>query len=151
MADWKDDLADAVSNKLTKEQQDAEAFNNKQRVIKERVRAIWDGIGTAISAASAKINQRAGKQLVAPSPPQLELTQQELIQISFMAESPIVGTLIWHLDNDGITMSILGRPSGEREYKFIVAENGEVLLQSNISTVDGEGLAREFMQTLTMQ
>ena len=37
MADWKDDLADAVSNKLTKEQQDAEAYNNKQRLIKERV------------------------------------------------------------------------------------------------------------------
>jgi hypothetical protein len=151
MADWKDDLADAVSNKLTKEQQDTEAFNNKQRLIKERVRAIWDGIEIAISAASAKINQRAGKQLVAPSSPQLELTQQELIQISFMAESPIVGTLIWRLDTDRITMSIPGHPRGEREYKFIVGDNGEVLLQSNTSTVDGEGLAREFMQTLTMQ
>jgi hypothetical protein len=151
MADWKDDLADAVSNKLTKEQQDTEALNNKQRLIKERVRAIWDGIETAISAASAKINQRAGKQVIAPSPPQLELTQQELIQISFMTESPIVGTLIWRFDTDRITMSIPGHPRGEREYKFIVADNGEVLLQSNISTVDGEGLAREFMQTLTMQ
>jgi hypothetical protein len=47
-------------------------------------------------------------------------------------------------------MSIPGHPTGEREYKFIVADNGEVLLQSNISTIDGEGLAREFMQTLTM-
>jgi hypothetical protein len=34
MADWKDDLADAVSNKFTKEQQDTEASNNKQRFIK---------------------------------------------------------------------------------------------------------------------
>ena len=67
-----------------------------------------------------------------------------------MAESPNVGTLIWHLDTDRITMSIPGQPTGEREYKFVVAENGEVLLQSNISTVDGEGLAGEFMQTLTM-
>ena len=151
MADWKDDVADAASNKLTKERQDTEAFNNKQRLIKERAQAIWDGIETAISAASAKINQRAGKQVIAPSPPQLELTQQKLIQISFMTESPSVGTLIWRLDSDRITMSIAGHPRGEREYKFIVADNGEVLLQSEVSTVDGEGLAREFMQTLTMQ
>ena len=53
-------------------------------------------------------------------------------------------------DTDRITMSIPGHPTGEREYKFIVADNGEVLLQSNISTIDGEGLAREFMQTLTI-
>jgi hypothetical protein len=46
MADWKDDLADAVSNKFTKEQQDTEAFNNKQRLIKERAQAIWDGINS---------------------------------------------------------------------------------------------------------
>ena len=141
MADWKDDLADAVSTQLTKEQQDMEASNSEQRLIKERVRAIWDGIETAVSAASAKINQRAGKQIIAPSPPQLELTQQELIQISFMAECPIVGTLIWRFDPDRITMSIPGHARGEREYKFIVADNGEVMLQSNVSTVDGEGLA----------
>lgn len=146
MGEWKDDLANKVANQLSSHAQETEAANNRQNLIRGGALPVWEKAKDSIAAAMEVINKRAGSKVITAQVTD-DPSKREIV-LSCTIAGPVMGMLTWRLPGQNIEMSVHGKPGSPREFGFAVV-NEQVVLKSNASTVNGEGLAQEFLEMLT--
>ena len=146
MGDWKDDLAKVVLEQIARHNQETEAYNTRQQLIKVGAPALWNKAKEAISAALAVINQQADKKVL--SVDSLDESGRSAVFLSYAVEAtPVTGSLNWSSAEQKVEMTVYGKTKTPKDFDIAI-EEGRVVLKSSTSTVDGEGLAREFLETL---
>jgi hypothetical protein len=146
MSDWKDDLANKVANQLSRHAQETEAANDRQNLIRGGAAPVWEKAKDSIAAAMEVINKRAESKVISAKVTD-DPSKREIV-LSYTVAGPVMGMLTWRLPGQNIEMSVRGKPGSPREFGFAV-ENEQVVLKGNASTINGEGLAQEFLEMLT--